>query len=99
MQVRNVWVIIGQRVKIVTKKLFEEDWGWVLSGHFYSTSHQSYFLLFHFTLWDFFKGSASADLLQVEMTKITVQWRLSINHTFSNVNDTCYLAKLVLEYC
>ena len=97
MQVRNVGVITGQRVKIVTKKLFEEDWGGILSGQFYSTSHQSHFLLFHFTLWDFFKGYVSTDLLQVEMTKVIVRWRLSINQTFSNVNDTCNLANLLIE--
>ena len=83
MQVRNVWVIIGQRVKIVTKELSKGDWDWDLSGHFNSTSHQTYFLFFHFTIWDLFKGSIFADISQVEMTKVMVRWRLSVNQTSS----------------
>ena len=96
MQVRNVWLVTGQRVKIVNKELFEGDWGWVLSRYFNSTSHESHFLFFNFTLWDFFKGSIFADISQVEMTKVIVRWRLSINQTSSNEKDTCNLSRLLL---
>ena len=40
-------------------------------------------IIFSSTLCDFFKGYVFADISQVEMTKVMVRWRLSINQFYS----------------